>query len=343
MADWNKPVTTSTYTNFVTEIKDLALSCLKMLEGTSETNLPTTAKRYNTSSNKFESWNGSVWSALGFHTTIDSHIANSSIHFAWPVGIMVPNAVGSVPTGFLLCDGTAVSRSTYSALFAAVGTTYGTGDGSTTFNLPDMRGYLPVGLKSSQSEIDTLGKKTGSFSHTHTTPNHTHTTASHTHTMASHTHTVNGHSHVVAAHQHTVGAHHHATRGNGADIEVTGGGSHTHTMPDNTSGAGTQAAMIITNPTSNANAATNAGYSTHVHTNTYFAGRVGNVNSGVSGDAAFATGTAGSTTDSQSLTTNSPNTNTTDGSGVLTTDSGGSGTSGSANPPMIALNWIIKY
>ena len=48
----------------------------------------------------------------------------------------------SAPTGWLLCDGSAVSRSTYATLFALIGTTYGAGDGSTTFNVPDMRGRV---------------------------------------------------------------------------------------------------------------------------------------------------------------------------------------------------------
>jgi len=49
-------------------------------------------------------------------------------------------AMASAPTGFLVCDGSAVSRVTYAAAFAAMGTLYGVGDGSTTFNLPDLRG-----------------------------------------------------------------------------------------------------------------------------------------------------------------------------------------------------------
>lgn len=51
----------------------------------------------------------------------------------------------TVPTGYLLCDGSAVSRTTYAALFAVIGTTYGAGDTTTTFNLPDMRGLFPRG------------------------------------------------------------------------------------------------------------------------------------------------------------------------------------------------------
>lgn len=57
-----------------------------------------------------------------------------------PVGAVLPYAGTAAPTGWLLCYGQAVSRTTYAALFAVVGTTYGTGDGSTTFNLPDLRG-----------------------------------------------------------------------------------------------------------------------------------------------------------------------------------------------------------
>jgi microcystin-dependent protein len=52
------------------------------------------------------------------------------------------------PSGFLACDGSAVSRSQYAALFTAIGTTYGAGDGSTTFNLPDLRGEFVRGLDS---------------------------------------------------------------------------------------------------------------------------------------------------------------------------------------------------
>lgn len=60
-------------------------------------------------------------------------------------GIIWPYAGAGVPAGFLLCDGSAVSRTTYSRLFGVIGSTYGAGDGSTTFNVPDGRGRLFVG------------------------------------------------------------------------------------------------------------------------------------------------------------------------------------------------------
>jgi len=64
---------------------------------------------------------------------------------AFSSGMLVPYAGSSAPSGWLLCYGQAVSRSIYSALFSAIGTTYGAGDGSTTFNLPDLRGRVIAG------------------------------------------------------------------------------------------------------------------------------------------------------------------------------------------------------
>lgn len=63
----------------------------------------------------------------------------NNIQFAMPTGAILPFAGISAPTGFLMCDGTAVSRSAYATLFSVIGTAFGSGDGSTTFNLPDYR------------------------------------------------------------------------------------------------------------------------------------------------------------------------------------------------------------
>jgi microcystin-dependent protein len=62
-----------------------------------------------------------------------------------PSGALLPFAGSTAPAGYLLCDGSAVSRVTYASLFAVIGTTYGAGDGSTTFNLPDLRGRAVFG------------------------------------------------------------------------------------------------------------------------------------------------------------------------------------------------------
>ena len=60
-------------------------------------------------------------------------------------GTIIPYGGSSAPSGFLLCDGSAVSRTTYATLFGVIGTTFGSGDGSTTFNVPDLRGRVPAG------------------------------------------------------------------------------------------------------------------------------------------------------------------------------------------------------
>ena len=74
-----------------------------------------------------------------------------------PVGTILPWSNATAPTGFLKCDGTAVSRTTYAALFEVVGTTYGVGDGSTTFNLPDLASRTMVAANTSTSVGDTGG------------------------------------------------------------------------------------------------------------------------------------------------------------------------------------------
>lgn len=63
-----------------------------------------------------------------------------------PAGAIMDFAMNAAPAGWLACDGALVSRTTYAALFAAIGTTWGAGDGSTTFQLPDMRGYFRRGV-----------------------------------------------------------------------------------------------------------------------------------------------------------------------------------------------------
>lgn len=89
-----------------------------------------------------------------------------------PTGAVIMHAANAAPTGYLKCNGAAVSRSTYSALFAAIGTTFGAGNGSTTFNLPEMRGEFARGWDDARG-VDS-GRAFGSAqagqlaAHTHT-------------------------------------------------------------------------------------------------------------------------------------------------------------------------------
>ena len=77
-----------------------------------------------------------------------------------PTATIVPWSTASVPTGFLECDGAAVSRSTYSGLFAVVGTTYGAGDGSSTFGLPNLQDNVAVGKSNNKALASTGGANT---------------------------------------------------------------------------------------------------------------------------------------------------------------------------------------
>lgn len=100
---------------------------------------------------------------------------------AVPVGGVQMFAGSTAPTGWLMCDGSAVSRTTYARLFAVIGTTFGAGNGSTTFNIPDTRRRKVIGVSTVASTLD-LGQNEGdpitARSHSH---NHTVTVANHTH------------------------------------------------------------------------------------------------------------------------------------------------------------------
>ena len=92
-------------------------------------------------------------------------------------GAIVMWAGTAQPVGWLFCRGQAVSRTTYVDLFTAIGTTYGVGDGSTSFNLPNLQGRVPVGFDTTQTEFDAVGETGGEKTHTLTEsemPAHSH-------------------------------------------------------------------------------------------------------------------------------------------------------------------------
>jgi microcystin-dependent protein len=149
-----------------------------------------------------------------------------------PAGAVQAFAMNSAPTGWLAADGTAVSRSTYAALFAAISTTYGAGDGSTTFALPDLRGYF---LRGSGTNGDGIASGTFASKQAAAMLNHTHSgttgteSANHTHAQ---TGTFNLSSQAVLA------------GGGGANITTGGGGYGPVTTPSVTisGNTGTQSA-----------------------------------------------------------------------------------------------------
>jgi microcystin-dependent protein len=165
-----------------------------------------------------------------------------------PVGTINLYSGSTAPTGYLLCDGSAVSRTTYSALFSVTSTLYGVGDGSTTFNIPDLRDKFAIGTSGTRA----LASTGGASSYTLTVsniPQHSHSidhdhnsftsgagsAHSHTDTLTApaHTHTTNinhGHANTLAAPAHT-----HSTPAlSGAFTSGNQSVGHTHTFSGTT-------------------------------------------------------------------------------------------------------------
>ncbi len=110
----------------------------------------------------------------------------SSVTQVFAAGDLKMTAKSRADAGWLMCDGTAYSRTTYAALFTAISTTYGAGDGSTTFNVPDLRGRVAVGPDGSAGRLsanDALGQASGSETHSH---------GSGSYTAGSHSHAISG-------------------------------------------------------------------------------------------------------------------------------------------------------
>lgn len=126
----------------------------------------------NTSNNTLFYYNGSTLIGVGGSS---SGIGGDTL----PVGMIMPGAFSStmVVEDWLKCDGSAVSRTEYSELFSAIGVSYGNGDGSTTFNLPNIKGKMIIGYDPDDNDFDTMGAIGGSKTHTQTIeemPSHNH-------------------------------------------------------------------------------------------------------------------------------------------------------------------------
>ena len=191
-----------------------------------------------------------------------SKLASDIFTLFVPAACVVPYAGTSAPTGWLFCYGQAISRATYSDLFTAIGTTYGSGDGSTTFNLPDMRGRVTAGKDnmggvssdtltglSGGIDGDTLGAIGGSESHVLTEaqlPTHTHDSGTLTTSSdGDHTHGIPDQDAGSGVLGVTSNGNHNPT----GSIQTESDGAHTHSITGATASAGSDAAHNNVQPT----------------------------------------------------------------------------------------------
>ena len=158
-----------------------------------------------------------------------------------PSGMLAPFAGSTAPDGWLLSDGTAISRTTYASLFAIIGTTYGSGNGTTTFNLPDLRGRVAAGLDNmggtDAGRLDitnTAGTVVGSQYVTLSSAN----LPTHTHTI-NHDHGAFGTTDGAGTHQHVIdsGGHYYVPGGTAFEVAYSRqpqgtsfAGAHNHTV-----------------------------------------------------------------------------------------------------------------
>ncbi len=165
-----------------------------------------------------------------------------------PAGCVMPYAGATAPDGWLLCHGQAVSRTTYADLFAAIGTAHGPGDGSTSFNLPDLRGRVAAGrddmggtdagrLIGGVANRTILGGAGGEAVHTLTTgemPAHSHgvNDPQHTHQMLTRIDVTNGGgAGAYAAASNALGQTTQAASTGISLQNAGGGGAHNNTQP----------------------------------------------------------------------------------------------------------------
>ena len=155
-----------------------------------------------------------------------------------PTATIVPWTDSSVPSGFLECNGAAVSRTTYSALFAIVGTTYGAGNGSTTFNVPDLADNVPVGKSNNKALASTGGANTvtSTGNVAGSTANATLSTAQ----LASHSHNMNNINKAPGSALNSYSASFGTSNNYVQTTDNTGSGSgHAHNMSANFAGDAT--------------------------------------------------------------------------------------------------------
>ena len=193
--------------------------------------------------------------APGTQPTDAATVSQLSASSGAPIGAVMDYAGSSAPTGWLICAGQALSRTTYAALFAVIGTTYGAPDAS-TFNLPDLRGRVVAGRDVDQGgyagrlttpNSQTLGASGGAQSVTLTEAQ-----------MPSHTHAVTGSTDSAGAHTHSIGriagagtsqSYLLTDAGNSAPFATGSNGDHSHSISVSAANTGGSEAHSNVQPT----------------------------------------------------------------------------------------------
>tara|TARA_R110000824_G_scaffold7607_1_gene34427 strand:- start:5845 stop:6456 length:612 start_codon:yes stop_codon:yes gene_type:complete len=167
-------------------------------------------------------------------------------------GTILPWSAASLPTGFLECNGQAVSRSTYSALFAVIASTYGGGDGSSTFNVPDLQDNVAVSKSNNKALASTGGANTVAVTATGNIAGSTANATLSTAQLASHTHPKilsSGPGPWGGLGANPTAINNSTQQPSGNPVDFTGantgsGGGHSHNMSANFSGSAVNAAIV---------------------------------------------------------------------------------------------------
>ena len=249
---------------------------------------------YNSFTDELKVKGASTWSVLGEATTTEM-----------PTGSVITwvGAPSSRPTGWLNCNGGAVSRTTYADLFAVIGTYFGAGDGSTTFNMPDFRGLSLVGAVSANLGVavgNTAGGKVWTYGSADpfTALTHSSDNAAHTHTFTDdsqggHTHATNHTTTATYSSQTAASGHTHTYVG------ATSTDGHSHTVGNLAASVGTiSMSTSLTNESAAATGHTHtvgdiSGGNAHSHTVTESVGTSGGHSHTYSGTVPSYTNTSG--------------------------------------------------
>lgn len=261
-----------------------------------------------------------------------------------PVGTIVMTGRDTAPTGWLICDGDAISRTAYDDLYDVIGTKFGIGDASSTFNLPDLRGRVPVG-KGDHINVESIGLMDAialasrTPYHAHPIP-HTHSLSGHTHPMPHthampHTHNLSGHTHLVADHSHSIpteAAHSHTFDGGYTIASRQTNTTNAPGAPTGTDNYLQTLYLVGFNTGGSSNTAPMDSTASHNH-----GGNTGGATPGTGGPDVNATGDV-STPSTSGVSTPNTSAPSTDTTGAVSTAN-----SSLQTPPFQVVNFMIKH